>query len=104
MPNWSIPYGDPYITFDLEKDGSTLTTDDAGHTFVLNGNVKLIALAVLEYALQLRNWGTNICFSRFEFYFEGSTIGVKEHPERKSSESLLVVEEIRKLIKLKAFF
>lgn len=102
---WSVPA----TTHVFEKPGGKLTTDDWTGRFEIEGNTRLIALAVLEYALRFEEAGADqVSFSKFVFNFDGKTIKIKPRlvgtdPE-KVKEVTDLIEEIEKVIALKAFW
>jgi hypothetical protein len=108
-----LPSCDGFTKMIFEKDGGKLTTDDWGAEFIVEGNIRLIALSIIEYALNYKRLAdirygnaskiTGLGFSRFEFCFTNG-IEVKLRSYCVSNKSVLdIIDEIRKILEMKIF-
>lgn len=107
-PNY-IPWSDPIIPITIGKPGGQLITDDWGGKFEVEGNIRLAALAALEYALSFRTIqlpGNSKCggigFSRLEFDFSNG-VQIKQRWGKNDILVELFIEEIKKLTNLMVF-
>jgi hypothetical protein len=116
IPGWSsIPGGDPIRNMTIGAPEGRLLTDDWGSKFIIEGDITLAAVAVLRHVTSRDVYGTlssaydpvlqritRLQFSRFEFDFENG-IEVNILPHKESAETSLLLEEMRRILKLKAF-
>jgi hypothetical protein len=104
-PNY-IPYCDPVIVMTFGDDKNKLVTSDGGGQFELTGNIRVVALEVLRYALgfntELKIIGMS--FSVFEFKFQDGVEILPRWQSNMPGQALLLIEEMKKIMKMGVFF
>lgn len=114
--SWTLPGCDPVIDIVIGTSEGRLVTDNFGSEFRIEGNIRLAAIATLRYVTQgsaygsmysaycpKRNKITAIQLSKLYFNLEDG-IKVRPYDKNENSEVVLrLIDEIKKVIELKAF-
>lgn len=110
-----LPSGDPIIDMVIGTPEGRLLTDQWGSKFIIEGDAKLTALAVLKHVTSKNVYGSNYSaydpalnkitemhFSRFEFNFKNG-IQITVLRGKESEEATILLKEMLKIVELKAF-
>lgn len=113
---WHIPSCDPVRHMTIGTPEGRIKTNDHGSEFVVEGDFRLAALALLQHVTSPNVYGTiysaycpvknkitRLTFSVFDFDFEDG-IKIKLIESKKSDGASIILEEMNRLLELKAFF
>lgn len=87
----------------LQNEYSTVTIDYDGDTLEVLGDKRNAAILILQYALKTDSNVIQYSFNNFTFKFKGTTITVETRWPNPNDLVLEMVDNLKKILRLKAF-